>query len=111
MRRSGPSTPNAMLDSGCGEHPWLEGVVVTGLLDVFGDVIGDSDPATDPEVGGDITGPLDGALDWIADNYAVDNPVAAMVERSGLMPRTFGRRFRTATPLATRPFSKRSAGC
>jgi len=56
----------AMLDSGCGEHPWLDGVVVTGLLDVFGDVIGDSDPATDPEVGGDITGPLDGALDWIA---------------------------------------------
>ena len=37
------------------------------------------------------------AQDWIADNYAVDNPVAAMVERSGLLPRTFGRRFRAAT--------------
>ena len=34
---------------------------------------------------------------WIAENYAVDNPVAAMVERSGLQQRTFGRRFRAAT--------------
>jgi transcriptional regulator GlxA family with amidase domain len=34
---------------------------------------------------------------WIADNYASDNPVAAMAERSGLQPRTFGRRFRAAT--------------
>lgn len=34
---------------------------------------------------------------WIVDNYATDNPVAAMVERSGLLPRTFGRRFRAAT--------------
>jgi transcriptional regulator GlxA family with amidase domain len=34
---------------------------------------------------------------WIADNYAIDNPVAAMIEESGLLPRTFGRRFRAAT--------------
>ena len=34
---------------------------------------------------------------WIADNYASDNPVGAMAERSGLQPRTFGRRFRAAT--------------
>ena len=34
---------------------------------------------------------------WIADNYATDNPVAAMVATSGLLPRTFGRRFRAAT--------------
>ena len=34
---------------------------------------------------------------WISDNYATDNPVAAMVERSALLPRTFGRRFRAAT--------------
>jgi transcriptional regulator GlxA family with amidase domain len=34
---------------------------------------------------------------WIADNYAIDNPVAAMAEGSGLQPRTFGRRFRAAT--------------
>jgi len=34
---------------------------------------------------------------WLADNYATDHPVTAMVERSGLLPRTFGRRFRAAT--------------
>lgn len=34
---------------------------------------------------------------WISDNYATDNPVAAMVERSALLPRTFGRRFFVAT--------------
>jgi transcriptional regulator GlxA family with amidase domain len=34
---------------------------------------------------------------WIAENYASDNPVAAMADRSGLLPRTFGRRFRAAT--------------
>jgi len=35
--------------------------------------------------------------EWIADNYAAENPVAAMVAISGLLPRTFGRRFRAAT--------------
>jgi transcriptional regulator GlxA family with amidase domain len=34
---------------------------------------------------------------WIARHYASPNPVAAMAERSGLRPRTFARRFRTAT--------------
>ncbi len=34
---------------------------------------------------------------WIAQNYACANPVAMMVERSGLKPRTFERRFRAAT--------------
>ena len=34
---------------------------------------------------------------WIEQNYAVANPVAAMIDRSGLTPRTFGRRFRAAT--------------
>lgn len=34
---------------------------------------------------------------WIAENYACANPVAAMANRSGLKPRTFGRRFRSAT--------------
>jgi len=34
---------------------------------------------------------------WIAQHYASANPVAAMAERSGLKPRTFGRRFRSAT--------------
>ena len=48
-----------------------------------------------------LTDPSDAAVvrsqEWIADNYATDNPVAAMVERCGLLPRTFGRRFRAAT--------------
>jgi hypothetical protein len=56
----------ALLDSGCGEHPWLDGVVVTEVRDAFGDVIGDTDPGTNPEVDGDVVGPLDGSLDWIA---------------------------------------------
>jgi len=34
---------------------------------------------------------------WIADNYAAPNPVQRMIERSGLKPRTFARRFRAAT--------------
>ena len=48
-----------------------------------------------------LTDPTDSAVlrsqEWIAENYATENPVAAMVERSGLLPRTFGRRFRAAT--------------
>ncbi len=34
---------------------------------------------------------------WIEVNYATPNPVAAMTQRSGLTPRTFARRFQTAT--------------
>ena len=56
----------AVLDSGCGRHPWLDRAVVTEVRDAFGNVIGQTDPATNPEVGGDVTGPLDGGLDWIA---------------------------------------------
>ncbi|UWR02375.1 helix-turn-helix domain-containing protein [Ruegeria conchae] len=37
------------------------------------------------------------AQEWIAENYAIDNPVAEMAERSGLPPTTFARRFRKAT--------------
>ncbi|WP_193140848.1 GlxA family transcriptional regulator [Meridianimarinicoccus sp. MJW13] len=37
---------------------------------------------------------------WIADNYAVPKPVEQMVARSGLNPRTFSRRFRSATGFA-----------
>jgi len=35
--------------------------------------------------------------DWITDNYDCTNPVARMTERSGLLPRTFARRFNAAT--------------
>jgi transcriptional regulator GlxA family with amidase domain len=34
---------------------------------------------------------------WLADHYAAANPVARMVERSGLPERTFKRRFKAAT--------------
>ena len=34
---------------------------------------------------------------WIAENYANSNPVAGMAARAGLKPRTFARRFRSAT--------------
>lgn len=34
---------------------------------------------------------------WISENYSCANPVARLVQRSGLKPRTFARRFRTAT--------------
>lgn len=34
---------------------------------------------------------------WISENYSCANPVASLVERSGLKPRTFARRFRAAT--------------
>ena len=34
---------------------------------------------------------------WIAENYASSNPVAGMAAQAGLKPRTFARRFRSAT--------------
>jgi transcriptional regulator GlxA family with amidase domain len=37
---------------------------------------------------------------WVADHYASSHPVARMVERSGMAPRTFKRRFKTATGYA-----------
>lgn len=37
---------------------------------------------------------------WIADNYTEANPVARLVERSGLTERTFKRRFKQATGYA-----------
>lgn len=37
---------------------------------------------------------------WIADHYAAPNPVARMVQRSGLAERTFKRRFKAATGYA-----------
>lgn len=37
---------------------------------------------------------------WIADNYALDNPVARMIELAGLARSTFRRRFQDATGYA-----------
>ena len=34
---------------------------------------------------------------WVTDHYAVSDPVSAMIERSGLPPTTFARRFKRAT--------------
>lgn len=34
---------------------------------------------------------------WLADHYAEPHPIARMIERSGLTPHTFARRFRIAT--------------
>jgi transcriptional regulator GlxA family with amidase domain len=36
---------------------------------------------------------------WIAENYAVTNPVGRMAARAGMRPRSFARRFRAATGL------------
>lgn len=37
------------------------------------------------------------AVAWVAENVATPNPVTAMTDRSGLLPRTFARRFQAAT--------------
>ncbi len=34
---------------------------------------------------------------WITENYTQPNPVKQMIDRTGLKPRTFARRFRAAT--------------
>ncbi len=52
----------AVLDTGCGRHPWLDAVVRTDVR-LDGVPAGLTDPATDPETSGDLTGPLDAALD------------------------------------------------
>lgn len=52
----------AVVDTGCGEHPWLERVVRRDVA-LDGHPIGDQSAATDPERHPDQTGPRDGALD------------------------------------------------
>ena len=55
----------ATLDTGCGKHPWLAGVVKPGPgLD--GQPIGYVDDQTDPEKWFDQVGPLDGGIDALA---------------------------------------------
>jgi len=55
----------AILDTGCGEHPWLDGIVREDVT-LDGVPIGYTDPDTDPESGGDLTGSLDGEIDPLA---------------------------------------------
>lgn len=55
----------AILDNGCGRHPWLDHTVqVDPTLD--GRAIGVASPNFDPEVSGDLVGPLDDSSDAVA---------------------------------------------
>ncbi len=45
--------------------------------------------------------------EWLADNYAVADPVAAMIQRSGISRRSFGRRFKAATGFAPTDYAHR----
>lgn len=56
----------AVLDTGCGTHPWLGDDVVTRAPVIDGTVVGLTDPATDPEAVGDVTGALDGEIDPVS---------------------------------------------
>ncbi|WP_019179766.1 S8 family peptidase [Microbacterium yannicii] len=55
----------AVLDTGCGRHPWLPDDIVTRYPELDDRVIG-ADPNGDPEVTGDLAGPFDGMLDTSA---------------------------------------------
>jgi hypothetical protein len=55
----------ALLDTGCGKHPWLDPVVTTGIA-LDGQPIGYVDPVSDPELQGDLTGALDGVIDALS---------------------------------------------
>jgi serine protease len=55
----------AILDTGCGAHPWLDGVVDRDQK-FDGETIGYDNPETDPEKFPDQTGPLDGSIDPLA---------------------------------------------
>ena len=55
----------ATLDTGCGEHPWLDGVVRTDVK-LGSEPIGYVDDETDPEKWFDQFGALDGAIDPLA---------------------------------------------
>ena len=52
----------ALLDSGCGAHPWLDRAVQHGVT-CDGEPIGLVDPALDPQTHPDLVGPLDGGTD------------------------------------------------
>jgi len=55
----------AILDNGCGSHPWLDGVVRKDMS-IDGIPIGFAAPESDPEVWFDLVGPLDGSADALA---------------------------------------------
>jgi subtilisin family serine protease len=55
----------AVLDTGCGSHPWLK-AVVNHTVTLDGNPIGYVDDSTDPETWADLVGPLDGGIDEYA---------------------------------------------
>jgi hypothetical protein len=55
----------AILDTGCGQHPWLDSVVRTDVK-VAGRPIGYTDDETNPELNPDQAGPIDGSIDPIS---------------------------------------------
>lgn len=64
-RRNKPPTRRpvvAVLDTGVGTHPWLDGFVARDA-DLDGEPAGLPPSVPDPEIGGDVVGPLDGVLD------------------------------------------------
>jgi len=53
----------AILDTGCGKHPWLKDVVQVKAPSLAGGTIGYTDDKTDPEIYPDQAGGLDGVID------------------------------------------------
>ena len=66
LARKGRRPVVAILDTGCGEHPWLADDIVTRYPELDRKVIGADDLRTDPELHGDLAGPFDGSLDTSA---------------------------------------------
>lgn len=54
-----------------------------------------------------VDGLIHGCQEWLADHYSSSDPVRAMIERSGLSRRSFGRRFRSATGHAPLDYVQR----
>ncbi len=56
----------AILDTGCGEHPWLDNAVIKDVAQVYGGEIGIVDPVSDPDTHPSMGSPLDGVVDSAA---------------------------------------------
>jgi len=55
----------AILDTGCGDHPWLRKALISAK-DEYGGEIGIVDPASDPDAHPSLGSPLDGVVDSAA---------------------------------------------
>ncbi|HKP05782.1 MAG TPA: S8/S53 family peptidase [Microbacterium sp.] len=56
----------AILDTGCGEHPWLKNAVITDVAGLYDGEIGVVDPVSDPDTHPSLGSPLDGVVDSAA---------------------------------------------